>query len=460
MPQSSVVTVYVATWGNPLNWRHVEYDCGGGNKSRGFASIVCASDVRRYIIYALDSVLTTQVSLNNEDAYEVLKRLEEEAHKIRVAISEKDKEKKERSVTVTPTKELSGLNEWRDLVKRYVESLVFKLRGNVDVGVVVTSSIGKYRVGSTDFWSYEGHYELMIMELLQQLWANVKDLIYDGVQLRLNIDLTHGVNFMPTLTLYVSRLLASLALINGVSSVTITAYNATPDEWRYEKVFSETQDSIVVPENPNDSRVRATMMGLVSFTHRLCVDSGEREPMFDVPVTIDHGAKLVRYDIRGANYKRHGEYYESLLAYHACRTIKELGNVCGLRLSGLLGENVFDKVGSVVSRLVKEEVNNIQNTINSVREKARDELKHGVIYSKLLSYRSETYVERGESKEPSVSDCGRLERHAIAHAGFLKDYTIIKECGDDYCIAIDDANYQKLIECLGLKNRWGYDRVH
>jgi len=93
----------------------------------------------------------------------------------------------------------------------------------------------------------------------------------------------------------------------------------------------------------------------------------------------------------------------------------------------------------------------MQNTIISVKDKAKDELKHGVTYAKLLSYRSESYVEGGESKELSKGDCGRLERHAIAHAGFLKDYTIIRECGDDYCITIDDANYQKLLECLGLE---------
>ena len=445
MSQSSVVTVYVATWGNPLNWRYVEYDCGGGNKSRGFASIVCTGDVRRYIIYALDSVLTTQVSLNNEDAYEVLKRLEEETHKIRVTISEKDKEEKERSVTVTPTKELNGLNEWRDLVKRYVESLVFKLRGSVDVRVVVTSSLGRYRVGSTDFWLYEGHYELMIMELLQQLWANVKDLIYDGVQLKLHIDLTHGVNFMPALTLYVSRLLASLALINGASKVTITAYNAIPEVWRYEKVFSEEQDSIVVPEKPSDSRVRALMMGLVPFMHRLCIDGDEQEPKVNVSAIIDHSAKSVKYDIKG---KKHRNHYEALLAYYTCKAIKGLGDEYGLRLSKLLETNIFDRVSSVVSRLVKEEVNNIQNTIINVRDKAKDELKHGVTYAKLRSYRSESYVEGGEI---SKGDCGRLERHAIAHAGFLKDYTIIRECGDDYCITIDDSNYQKLLECLGLE---------
>jgi CRISPR-associated protein Csx1 len=445
MSQSSVVTVYVATWGNPLNWRYVEYDCGGGNKSRGFASIVCTGDVRRYIIYALDSVLTTQVSLNNEDAYEVLKRLEEETHKIRVTISEKDKEEKERSVTVTPTKELNGLNEWRDLVKRYVESLVFKLRGSVDVRVVVTSSLGRYRVGSTDFWLYEGHYELMIMELLQQLWANVKDLIYDGVQLKLHIDLTHGVNFMPALTLYVSRLLASLALINGASKVTITAYNAIPEVWRYEKVFSEEQDSIVVPEKPSDSRVRALMMGLVPFVYRLCIDGDEQEPKVNVLATIDHSAKSVKYDIKGKKYRNH---YEALLAYYTCKAIKGLGDEYGLRLSKLLETNIFDRVSPVVSRLVKEEVNNMQNTIISVRDKAKDELKHGVTYAKLRSYRSESYVEGGEI---SKGDCGRLERHAIAHAGFLKDYTIIRECGDDYCITIDDSNYQKLLECLGLE---------
>ena len=438
MSKSSVVTVYIATWGNPLNWRYVEYDCGGGNKSRGFASIVCASGASRYIVYVLDSVLTIPLSFNNEDAYKVLKGLEEETRKIRV----NDKEK-----LIVPTEELRSIDEWRDLVRRYVESLALKWLGEgVDVRVMVTPSLGRYAS-----WTYEGNYEIVIMELLQQLWMNIRDSIKNGAQLRLNIDLTHGVNFMPTLTLYVSRLLASLALINGASSVTITAYNATPEEWRYEKVFSEVQENIVVPGNPTDPRVRALMMGLVPFMHRLCVDSGEREPMFDVPVMINHGARLVRYDIRGANYKKHGEYYETLLAYYACRAIRGLGDEYGLRLSRLLKENVFDKVSPVVSRLVKEEVNNMQNTIISVRDKAKDELKHGVTYAKLLSYRSESYVEGGESKELSKGDCGRLERHAIAHAGFLKDYTIIRECGDDYCITIDDANYQKLLECLGLE---------
>jgi len=445
MSKSSVVTVYIATWGNPLSWQYVEYDCGKGNIFRGFAPIICAGDARRHIIHVLDSVLTTQTLLNNKDAYEALKKLEEEKekHKIRVISNEKEK-----LITVTPTEGLSSLNEWRDLVKRYIESLMPKLREGVDVRVVVTSSLGKYRVGSTDFWSYEGHYELMIMELLQQLWVNIEDLIEDGVQLKLHIDLTHGVNFMPALTLYVSRLLASLALINGASKVTITAYNAIPEVWRYEKVFSEEQDSIVVPEKPSDSRVRALMMGLVPFVYRLCIDGDEQEPKVNVLATIDHSAKSVKYDIKGKKYRNH---YEALLAYYTCKAIKGLGDEYGLRLSKLLETNIFDRVSPVVSRLVKEEVNNMQNTIISVKDKAKDELKHGVTYAKLLSYRSESYVEGGESKELSKGDCGRLERHAIAHAGFLKDYTIIRECGDDYCITIDDANYQKLLECLGLE---------
>ena len=122
-----------------------------------------------------------------------------------------------------------------------------------------------------------------------------------------------------------------------------------------------------------------------------------------------------------------------------------MGDEYGLRLSGLLRENVFDKVSPVVSRLVKEEVNNIQNTIISVRDAAWVRLKRGVAYAKLLSYRSGFYVGESEGKEPSVGDCGRLERHAIAHAGFLKDYTITRECEGDYCITIDDSNYQKLL---------------
>ena len=48
----------MATWGNPLEWREVTYNCGG-REGRGFASIVCV-EADRYVVYMLDSALTAR----------------------------------------------------------------------------------------------------------------------------------------------------------------------------------------------------------------------------------------------------------------------------------------------------------------------------------------------------------------------------------------------------------------
>jgi len=82
----------------------------------------------------------------------------------------------------------------------------------------------------------------------------------------MHLDVTHGVNFMPTVTLYVTRLLAGAALLYGYSKVKIHVYSATPTDWSYEEMYSEEIDHLQLLWKPSSPALRALYYGATSTT--------------------------------------------------------------------------------------------------------------------------------------------------------------------------------------------------
>ncbi|ADY01690.1 hypothetical protein VMUT_1485 [Vulcanisaeta moutnovskia 768-28] len=49
------------------------------------------------------------------------------------------------------------------------------------------------------------------------IWNKIEDVVNEGSDLHVFLDVTHGINFMPTLTYQVVKYVATLALVKGVS---------------------------------------------------------------------------------------------------------------------------------------------------------------------------------------------------------------------------------------------------
>ncbi|WP_291767051.1 CRISPR-associated DxTHG motif protein, partial [Caldivirga sp. UBA161] len=370
--------------------------------------------VDKYIIYVLDSVITASASSSaNLDAVEVLKRLENNKE---VHLNRYD-DKKEK-ITVEPDIRVSCKDQWRRIVRNYITELARMSGVSIEkLNVVISSSIGMY-----NGWSYNSYPDLVTMELLDGLWRAIMDSVSEN--LTIILDTTHGINFMPVITMFISRLVASLALLKGSRVVTIKEYNAMPATWDYRKVFSEQIRFVVLPEEPINPVVKAYLMGMPIVVYKLCrlCGSTNKQCSTSVDMEINHENKIIEYKST-TGFKK---YYECLLEGLICSRATN-------KLRELMKGDLFNKISEVSSRLINDELNNIYSAIRY----ANQSFNSDTLYASIVKY-PEGNEKRGEESGD------RFMRHAIAHAGLLKDYTVIKKCDDDYCIDVYDSVLRKL----------------
>jgi CRISPR-associated protein Csx1 len=146
-------TLYVATWGSPLNWKPVVYRCSGGERT-GFSSIVCAK-ADRYVVYALDSALTAAAKRSEVDG-----RILEAARGSGLEVAEEGDR-----VAVRPAEG----REWRVALRRYMKAVAGAM--GYEVEVVATGSRGLY-----GGYLYEATPDHILAELVLGLWRQVEAL--------------------------------------------------------------------------------------------------------------------------------------------------------------------------------------------------------------------------------------------------------------------------------------------
>ncbi len=389
----AVRTLYLATWGNPLEWQTVEYQCGGGEKRSGFASVVCA-EADRYVVYVLDSVITAsgggQGRPPNRDAVEA-------ARSAGLAVDEKDGR-----VTISPPQ----CEGWRRYVREYIGALA--RRAGVEASVVATAAVG--RLGGR---LYRGTPDLVLSELIHGLWREVEALGPPSGQLRIAVDVTHGVNFMPTVALWAARLIASLALAAGYEKAVVQAYNATPGEWHYVKVYSEEVTHIQFPRPPARPAPRALYYGAPLHYAHLCRE--EAEPPDPTREPQCNGAE-VHYP---TPHVKPLDLYEAILTKAACPQTPPT-------LRKLAQWHLVKALTPTARRVVEHELNNIANRAQAINKCTK--------LADLLPYAA-------DDPQPCRDD----NRNFVAHAGLLASHTTICPHGDDHQLIID---IEKTKPCL------------
>ncbi|ABP50698.1 MAG: CRISPR-associated DxTHG motif protein [Pyrobaculum arsenaticum] len=386
--------LYVATWGNPLEWREVDYQCDGRGVRRGFASAVCA-EADKYVVHVLDSVVTAS---GGGQGRPLNPHAVEAAKKAGLKVVEKDG-----AVHVEPPQ----CEKWREYARRYVEELLRRI--GIEGTVVVTAAVGRLSNKT-----YRGTPDLILSELIWGLWQAVKELGEPKGQLDIHLDVTHGINFMPTAALWAARLVASIALAAGYDKVVLKAYNSTPNQWHYVEVFTEEVTHIQFPRPPRSPAAKALYYGAPIHYAHLCKEEQCHEPPTAEPTCVDNEVHYPQPRTTPL------QLYEILLTQAGCpQSIPTLKQLKDWHLVKVLPPTA--------SMVVRHELSAIQKALG------RRKIGKCTKLIEILPY---------AAGDPNP--CQDDNRNFVAHAGLLADHTELCPHGDDYQIKIEEAT----MKCL------------
>jgi CRISPR-associated protein Csx1 len=200
---AEAMRVYLASWGNPLEWGSARYRHGPvGNAYYSYTTLpfmVREYGVDKAIIIALDSVITARGRAPNKEALDCAKQ-------VGLTINNN---------SIKPG-EIRDYSKWVERASKYIECVAARSIGNDlagRLGVVIAPCVGlregvAYGVGSgvrPDV--YLTHALVRVLDVLGGSLRDVGELI---------VDITHGINYTPYLTIELGKMLASLALaLNG-----------------------------------------------------------------------------------------------------------------------------------------------------------------------------------------------------------------------------------------------------
>jgi len=140
-------------------------------------------------------------------------------------------------------------SDWANLrptVDKYVKCVAEK--AGIDAHPIVVGAAGRYAG-----YEYKATPDQIAAELLAKLWQAIDAKLGgapEGANIRLHLDLTHGVNYMPVLLLHTAQHLANILLAAGAKSVTIDAYNAPPKTDTTSKSTTKTPHTSTSPKSP------------------------------------------------------------------------------------------------------------------------------------------------------------------------------------------------------------------
>lgn len=390
-----------------------------------YSSIACASDMDKYVIYALDSIITARA---REPLPEALCCAAQCGLRLHRTGSE---------ATIEPGNGVSTLSQWREQAKCYARCIAEEALGGGKVDVVVSTAMG--RLG----WTYAGSFpDLIASELLRGLWSSMSSAVSGAKQLEIVLDVTHGVNFMPVLAYQVVRHVAAFLVMSGLDRVLIRVHNAVPvpqqsasgmRSYEYFKVFHETLDYVYVPREASDeSRIaKAIMVGAIPVLYRLCSKRGGSPTGLAVEADVDRASRTVSYKFSGT--AKLGSHVSSIVEEVACR---EATN----SLKRLQQLHIVSKLMPPARDLLISELNTIWHAMESLGGRVA---KDSILYSELLSLRFGQELGREDGR------CGCEDekdlRNFVAHAGLLKNCVSIRVCGGGhYLVEVPE----ELVECL------------
>ncbi|BFH74754.1 CRISPR-associated CARF protein Csx1 [Sulfurisphaera javensis] len=400
--------IYISTWGDPTGWREAKYVCG--EEKKGFLSAVCYKDVSKLIVITLDSILTPRVNENSN----VVKCL--------------------------PTSLPSDYESWKKKIEEYVNCILKNI--DLQADVIVLPAIGKY--GNYEYGRVEDRYiptEFIRGILTLELYKRLKD------KEEVILDITHGVNYLGALTLYVlSRLTSFLSLklkvINFIPTDPVNRVFTYTEVLSYSKQYFDYNS--VDETKILDKKKRATVLSLkynaLLPLYNLCKEN--KIPDYTLSVRIENNVLLISSDVKNLSYLSEDNVWGEIIYDYVCSKVKPKKWVSTKELSHLTDE-IF-KIDAQKT-LIYSELNNVYNL-------GKKKLKEGEEASYFSVYEKKERKENANSSIQSVEEESedKLERNFMAHAGLIKDAVILKKESNMIYVSYDESKKDILKDLLGV----------
>jgi len=432
-----VLRLLVSTWGDPLNWGLATYNCdedlGVSGARRGHVTLVCYG-VDNVVVIVPDSVISTTVT--------------QPKHPIAARCYQQ--------VLGSPPGQLgSALNCvdlacWRGLVRDYINCVMTNI--GYRAHVIPTASIGAYGT-----YQFKGWPELVQVDMLVQLMNYVRGLQCPGDgRVEVLIDLTHGVNYLPAITLgtVLNYLAPSMAIKCG-AQVVVKAYNAVPiggNQYDFHKVFSRVVSSVEPPGGRFDRLIRAFTSAMPLAIARECASFSAQNIAVIGSVTHPTPQSMgsISYE---ANVPKVGDAASMVMAEEICGRAK--GFIVNVGESVMLSIDAVNSLFSLAHRfsgdlgkVTEVEVQAVYETVSS------KVLLSGscVRLCDLYGHCSEDVINEAERVAGGSEPSSRFVRNFLAHGGMIRE--LVKVCYEDgtkligYLDEKDDVRLAKLIDKL------------
>ncbi len=434
--------VLIVPWGNPFQWEPITYEYDGCKmkSSSTLPVLVNALKPEKILIFTLDTLANIQVRGKPEIEPKDFKRYSEVVEDVQSRIK------------WFIGNELSS--DFLDLIKMLKD-------GRVEI--VVAPGVGLFKNINVegdilDFYNYVLHV------LSTKLPSN---------NLEIYLDLTHGINFMPTL-LYraLNNLLGLSAFVNECRLVVLNSEPYPQGFQRDEKesIVSTTTLRIRTVENrvlrpkPIYSRVSddklsafisslANGLPLVFTTFYPEIDKLKTlmdEELSEFLKNIDVGGRHIRR-LRGFS----NDFKTLTKIYYLIRCLNSSHEMFGElpkeevsidTLEGLT-ELVFKKIRRL-EIITKRDVRQIRDIIKKAIKKEgkmSEKLRIGekLLYLNVYNFTKDKNILKKDKIDP---------RDFVAHSGLISDLIYVRLCGEDKLLSYEDR--EKVIE-LSIESMWG-----
>ena len=415
---AEAMRVYLASWGNPLEWGNAKYRHGPvGNAYYSYTTLpfmVKEYGVDKAIIIALDSVITARSRAPNKEALDCAKQAG-------LTISNN---------SIRPG-EVRNYNEWVERASKYIECVAARSVGNDLAGrlsVVIAPYVGlregvAYGVGGVRPDVYLTHALAGALNVLSESLGNIEEII---------IDITHGINYTPYLTIELGKMLASLTLaLNGSRpnyAVGIHIFNAVEvglegevrvydvhniGELRMDRYYLDPIITAIHTKSLNQDEL-ATIGSLMTNAPialtQSCKDLLRQEAGTLLPKELSH-SELLRtvsversgsgYVIRHARYVRPDVAYAKAFTRALCTSLMNQPSAKNLLQSYVSAVELKEAVAPYFEKVSKASEIIVRNALDTLRE--------------LLEEKAPVQLQAA----PTSITCDRdVLRNIMAHAGF------------------------------------------
>jgi|Deesub1362A_J573_1020465.scaffolds.fasta_scaffold05641_2 CRISPR-associated protein Csx1 len=437
-----VERVLIAPWGNPIQWEPITYEFGNYRMKSSSTLPILIESLRpeRVIIFVLDTLANIKIK------------------------GKSNMEAKKFSSYSDVVKDVESRVRW--FLENELAADCPNLMGMINSGklkIVVVPGVGlfkniKIEGDILDFYNYS------LYELSRELPTS---------NMEIYLDLTHGINFMPTL-LYraLNNLLGLAAFVNDCKFIVLNSepYPQGFSKEEKETVVSETilrirvvEDRLVRPKpiysEVEDAKLSAFISSLINGFPLVFTTFYPR--LNDLKASIDNELKrfFENIEVKNGSVKRNESF---------SKDFKTLSKLCYLvrcfdsshelfrdlprnEVSMDVLEDLIERVFKKIARLeiiTKRDVRLISGVVRRANKKEgeiKERLRNGerLLYLDIYNFAEDKNFVRNEKIDP---------RNFIAHSGLISDRIHVRIDGEKVLLS-----YEGLEEIAGLsiKSMWG-----